>query len=351
MLNVMQEKPLVIRDHTIFEKIRGRQSVFLDINVWIDLAEEKSEIAKSVKKLLVALTNSGAIFCPLSEVILWELYKQNFDSMLRVGELMEQLSLNISFAIKEEVFENEIKVFISSYVVKRNEDLGKDNLFVPVAAYLSSDGKLTFPGSWAEDDIEEFAILFSKTLSTLKLTDFLKLRKGELEFIKKKRDPGYSSAWKKRWQTTLGNKTKMHRLEAETIALKIILPRMNQIRSRLPLELQLCFIAYLESLPRDKYGGCLEFILSQMPALKNEIDIITVSGFDFNKKSTMNDFFDIEMLAVPLAYADVFVSQDKWIRHLFTNMKQMVDSNGCKRGEVICGLADLKKYLASRMWP
>lgn len=340
----MRENPLLIRDSTIFERIKDRQSVFLDINVWIDLADEKSDIAKRVRRLLMDLANSGAIFCPLSEVVLWELYKQGFDSMLRVGELMEKLSLNISFATKEEIFENEIKRFISNFIEKRSEDLQEEDLFVPVVAYLSSYGKLVFPDSWAEDEIEEFIILFMNTLTSLKLTDFLKMRKNELAFIKKKRDPGYNNVWRNRWLAAQGNKKKIHRFEEEAIALKTILPRINKISSRLPIELQLRFIAYLKSLPRDKYGGSLEFMLSQMPALKNEVDILTVSGFDFNRRTTMNDFFDIELLAVPLAYANVFASQDKWMKHLLTNMKHWIAESRCK---FVYGFGELEKYLMS----
>jgi len=309
--------PVVIRDRTIPKKINGREAIFLDTNIWIDLAEAESVLAKRVKKLLIKLVDEGRVFCPLSEAVIWELYKQEYDSMLRVAKLMEKLSLNISFAIKEEIFALEIESFVLTCITEARMSVpNKTAIYVPIVSYLSSTGTLRFPNGWDEASMQKFAKLFVDGVSALTLTKFLKMRRGTFSFIRKERSPGYSETWRKRWQLTQGDKEKMRRYEEETIASKIMLPTMNRFRAKLPLMQQLQFIDVLKSLPRDKYGGCLAFMLAHMPALKNEIEILTISGFDNNRKGTMNDFFDIEMLAVPLAYADALVSSDKWLKHL-----------------------------------
>jgi len=42
----------------------------------------------------------------------------------------------------------------------------------------------------------------------------------------------------------------------------------------------------------------------------------------------MNDFFDLENIIVPLAYSDVFISRDKWIRHLL-KISDLPQKNNC----------------------
>ena len=113
---MMKEYPVEIKENTIPEKLKGRTSLFFDINVWIDLADSKSPLANRIKRLLKVLVEDRKILCPLFAPVIWELYKQQYDSILRVGELMEELSLNLWFAPKEEVFRKEATNFVLNYL-------------------------------------------------------------------------------------------------------------------------------------------------------------------------------------------------------------------------------------------
>lgn len=339
---IEQEYKLQIKNPSILGKIQGRKSIFLETNVWIDSADEKTKESKRVKELLRESVKSGKIFCPSSEIIIWELYKQEYDSMLRVGELMEELSLNLSFARKEELFRSEVKRFILNFLENKQEPLNELEIFVPVAAYLSSSSKIVFPEGWSQEDQKKLGDFVYSSLISLTVTGLLKMRKDNRSFINKERDPGYSDSWKKRWEITKGNKRKMHRIEVEKIATSFLIPLLNNLRSQLPIEQQLKFLSYVKSLPKDKYGGAVTTILARMPALKNEIDILTVSGYDPNRKGNMNDFFDIELMAIPFAYADIFVTFDGWIKHLLTSKNTFIKPDKCK---CIFNLADLEVYL------
>ena len=80
-----------------WNKVKARLSVFLDMNCWINMGDDKSPLSTRVKGTLRKLVSDGAIFCPLSFGLICELYKQAEDSRLRVGTLMEELSLNVSY--------------------------------------------------------------------------------------------------------------------------------------------------------------------------------------------------------------------------------------------------------------
>ena len=115
----IKKKSYSVNRDAAVNKLQNRKAVFLDTNVWIDIAEERSALSKRLKSTLLGLVNSGEVFCPLSDSLLWELYKQNFPSRLRVGELMEALSLNVTFASKEEIFFWEIETFVRKTLQER----------------------------------------------------------------------------------------------------------------------------------------------------------------------------------------------------------------------------------------
>lgn len=56
----------------------------------------------------------------------------------------------------------------------------------------------------------------------------------------------------------------------------------------------------------------------------------------------MNDFFDIELVSVPLAYADLLVSTDKWINYLLTSQSFILERSRCK---YFSRLQDFEEYL------
>lgn len=64
---------------------------------------------------------AGKVFCSLSAPLIWELYKQEF-SELKTGALMEELSLNVSFAQDREIHKWELECF-----AKRQKEMEHGN--------------------------------------------------------------------------------------------------------------------------------------------------------------------------------------------------------------------------------
>lgn len=322
-----KRKSYKIYSDFLLNKIKNRKALYLDMNVWIDIVEEKLPIFKQLKATLLNLANDGVVFCPLSAPLIWELYKQDFPSQLRVAKLMETLSLNVSFAITEEVFFWEMVVFMHKMLGEESTGIMANKIYVPVTAYLSSHYQLLFPAEWPESHISTFERVFSGKLSSLSLIELIKMRGNSLgNHLKRINTSRYSNAVKKLWETTRGNKKKISRVKEEAIARQYILPFLK----KLPLELKIPFTAYLKSLPKDQYGGCMKTILESLPAIKNHTEIMAIASLDPKRKDKPSDFFDLDMMAIPLAYADVFVSQDKWIRDLLINRGTILKRNTCQ---------------------
>jgi len=335
----IKKKSYSVNRDAAVNKLQNRKAVFLDTNVWIDIAEERSALSKRLKSTLLGLVNRGEVFCPLSDSLLWELYKQNFPSRLRVGELMEALSLNVTFASKEEIFFWEIEAFVRKTLQEGTACVSPNKLYVPVVAYLSSRYELAYPKGWTEDEIATFERLFAEKMASLSLVELLNMRGDEfMDELKGIDTAKYLAASQERWKFTGGNKKKICRLEEETIARQYILPLLR----KLPLRFRLPFLVSLGDFAKDEYGGCLKTMLSALPALKNQAEIMAIAGQDPRRRTRASDFYDLDMMAVPLAYTAVFVSQDKWIRDLLNNRGAILRRNTC---QYLSSLLDFERWL------
>lgn len=86
---------------------------------------------------------------------------------------------------------------------------------------------------------------------------------------------------------------------------------------------------YITSFPKDDKKSVFNSIIDFMPSIRNEVDILSIVPLDNKRNITINDFYDIENLLVPLAYSDVFVSKDKWIRYLL-KVTGLPKKNNCR---------------------
>jgi len=331
-----------ISDDSITNKVQGRKAIFLDTNIWVHVANEKTQIAKDIRYYLIKLVNNGIVFCPLSAPLIWELYKQNFESALRVGSLMEELSLNICYLSIDEVIHKEIKKYVLSIINKSKLLVSGKDIYGPVMAYLFSNYSLDFPSDYSQSQIIHFSKVFTPIMNNLSLTDILKMRSDSLPIKYESSKIAYKKQNNKRREFTKGDKTKMRRIEEEFAAQNIILPIIYKINSQLPITQVFLLVNHFNSLPKDKYGGSLKSILEYLPATKCNIEIMTVTGYDITRNDNMNDYFDRELMILPLAYADVFVSEDKWIKHILINLSDITKNNNIL---YISTLNDLKKYL------
>jgi hypothetical protein len=340
----MKEDTISIADPTLGDRIKGRKSAFLDTHFWNKVAREKNELPRHMKKSLRSLVQCGKIFCPLSQDVLDELFKQNYESALCVAELMNELSLNACFANNREIYNKEVLNHLMRIIDGKEYNISNTDLFVSISAHVRSEGKLVYPNGFPQDRVKECSELIAEKLSKMTLVDLVEFRKDTLP-IKPEVDLScYSEIWRERRDFTKGNRNKMHRIEEEYVSRSLILPRLNRYRAWFPIYLQEKYLRHIHSVPKDNYSGALGHILKELPSLNNFVEVMTVAGLDPNKKPCINDYHDMEMMIVPLTYSDVFVSEDKWIRRLIS---QLSDPSNKTRATYIDSFASLEKYLES----
>jgi hypothetical protein len=329
----------------VWEKVRGRRPVVLDTNCWINMGDNKSPAATRIKGTLRKLVSDGAIFCPLSFGLVVELYKQAENSRLRTAALMDELSLRVSYANREEIFAWEVERAVCRIADAGPIDLSLYGLYVPVLAYLSSQFQLDFPEEFPLEHTSDFIGTVKGRMESLTLTELLRMRAGRKEdrifdFVKHIPAPKYSEAAKRTWDVAKGDRTKIERIEAEIIFAQYIQPAIV----RLSLPVQAKFLDYLRATPKDRYGGCLGGLLNHLPAIHNHIELLTAIAQNPTRRDKINDFFDLEMMPVPLAYASVFVSKDKGIRDVLRNRTEILKRNACR---YCCDLAELEEWLTT----
>ncbi|MBN9519333.1 hypothetical protein J0H58_12560 [bacterium] len=322
----------------VWGKVKDRKLVFLDTMVWINMSEAESKglpEAQSVREKLKEGVRSGRIICPLSATLIWELYKQEH-SALRTGALMEELSLNVCFASSDEVFEWEVERFAKKLAGREDDRCSREMLFVPVTGYLSSYYTLTFPAGTPDESVQLCGRVAAERAHARTLTELLKLRGGEMrEYMKNMEVKPFQHHALQYRELAKGDRSKVWRIEEETIFKLYVLPAMK----RLPPALKLHLLQFALNAPKDKYGGCLPSLLPELPAIHNHIEVMTRSTEDPNRKDRPNDFFDLDMMPVSLAYADAFVSFDRWVRERFLK-------TGVKPARIACEFCSTYAELA-----
>jgi hypothetical protein len=111
------------------EEISGRKALLFDISIWNRLADKKTSEAKEVCEILLQKQNKGEIFCPLAAPAIWELRKQAGESFMRTANLMEELSLNITFRNRDQIIDSEIDNFLEYLLTGKFVPLSQTQIY------------------------------------------------------------------------------------------------------------------------------------------------------------------------------------------------------------------------------
>jgi hypothetical protein len=143
-------------------------------------------------------------------------------------------------------------------------------------------------------------------------------------------------------ELTKGDKKKERQLEVNAAVDDVIIPVMLRLPGQVNVELGRYIIATHDGDLRRFIDG----LLPLMPALSNYIDLMaTVCQFP-TRKDKINHFYDYEIMPVPLAYAAVFVSQDRGIKDLLRNKTDLLKRNSCR---YCSDLGELEDWLKAEM--
>ena len=326
-------------DVSKIKRLENRKVIFLDLNIWIDLVESQEEIIQETKQLLLESVKQGKVFCPLSFPIILELQKQNYDSAIRIGKLMEELSLNICYKNRDELIKYEILLFILCLCHKKKPPLFNPIYYIYTSFpfFCSSSASIEFSEKTNINIRKEITHLVNDSLLKITVTDYINSMKSHFpnNSIKKH---NYQEICKEKKLFTRGSKLKNRKIEEIFISKEYILPVLQS----LPLKTQECLIEHFKELPKDSFGSISKAFIEELPILNSFVEIMHITSLDDNRKDNANDFFDIEIMILALTYADIFISKDKWITHMFANEIKL---KSFSKGKYISDYGMLKDYL------
>lgn len=322
-------------------ELSSRTLLFLDTNIWIDLANQATTEAKECFQVLREAVAAGRLLCPLNASLIWELYKEHYASALAVAAVMDDLSLSTTFASTDEVRTTEARYCLEGLLSSKVITPPRRDVLVPLISYLSSHSHLEFDDSWPSQRRQAVVQLVADRMKGLTVTELINVRKESLP-RPERRPPPYAEAARRRAEYAKGNKRKAWLAEAYTIVSSVALPKMAAIRSTLPLRSQLAVLAASCRLPQDSFKSRIVPLLERMPSLLVETEVMTLSGFDTQRRDSMRDFYDLEMLVIPFAYCDALASRDRWMRHITQSQPVMMKE---WPSQFLYGLGDVVRFL------
>lgn len=338
--------PIQIADPMLVERIAGRKVVFLDMNIWIDLAESPCPDATWAREALCDGVARRALFCPLSFSNINELLSQEFDSALRVGRLMQDLSLGVCFALRPEIWRGEIDSYAAAIVSARQPGLPIHMVFAPIMAYLGASAAIDSPPD-TEVPVEQQDALAANVQNRLKamsLLEYVEMLKDRLPLVVAAAETSLDLSAVRQRRFNLADKDRevMRRIEVEYLFQQHVIPRLSLIRRLLPLAMGQRLESYLASLPKGKYGDASDAVLDALPAHRAFVEVMAAAGHNPSRKGSIRDFYDLENLCVPLAYADLFVARDKWVKQILQEVSGFLGDRGVRTA---VDLSQLKRRL------
>ncbi|MGH7884272.1 MAG: type II toxin-antitoxin system VapC family toxin [Thermodesulfobacteriota bacterium] len=298
-------------DEDEIKTLERRYIILLDTSFWIHLLDGKNQKNLKLRDRLLNLAKKEKIICPLSAPTIWELRKQSSLTTNKSLEMIDNLSLNISFRSSKDIFNFEIAHFLEYIITGIYEPLTVSEKFGPLISYLASS--FTLKGGCQDKLLSEQVYSFNKNLN---LSEYLKIFKQRTtQKINYKLN--YQTVNNRRREFVGKSTEKARRIEIEYIANNIIVPKLNDLRRKFSIDKQLKITQKIKELPKSKkYNSAVEHILKFMPFLSAFVEMNTISGLDNNRKDNPNDFFDRELLVYGLSYSSIFAADDKWVNSI-----------------------------------
>ena len=176
-------------------------------------------------------------------------------------------------------------------------------------------------------------------MNTLTLTQLLTMRKGQMrKYLTNLPSTPYQQKAQELQAFAKKDREKVLRVEQETIFRNNVMPGLRA----LPVPLKAEVINYAQQQPKDKYDGSLGALFKELPSLHNYAEVMARASADPNRNDKASDFFDLEMMPVPLAYAHAFITLDKWMRSRFLEPGNFIRRNDCK---FCASYAELENWL------
>lgn len=145
--------------------LKNKKIVLFDTNIWIDFADQKTELARQCKSLCLSLSKNNLCAFPLSFASIQEVFEHpKEEQAILQARLMDELSGGICFRLIREIEEKEIELGFQTFFLKENKTHDHSYAFTFTFNYLgdlisSIIQKYGLPVS--EKDIEHWRMKFN----------------------------------------------------------------------------------------------------------------------------------------------------------------------------------------------
>ena len=142
----------------------ARQILFMDLNHWVGLYEERDEGYRELSKTLHEAVDSGALICPVSPSLLMEVQKRPRDDR-RYGycRLMDRLSGRLSLRVEPAIFAEEFRAQGLGQQIERQVAY---SFFLDA---MSTGSRLVFPEGWTTESAEQATRLAFERFSSMSI--------------------------------------------------------------------------------------------------------------------------------------------------------------------------------------
>lgn len=349
---MIRERPLVVVNESIRQRLENRSLLFLDLNLWIDVAESEHDEAVHAKRYLLEAVGAGRLACPTSFPLVSELLQQEPDSAARVADVMDRLSLKCCFLPNPLVFYLEVERCLDGLLSEEPAPFEGRDVCGPVYSFLSLGGRLAFPEGFPADRIQRasFTADLGRNLGRKGVRDLVRLLTNSLPLKDiKSRKPKYQEAIRKR-DTALGRDARrIRREEVAFVTEKWFIPCLEMYLQRVDSVRKACLLHELGKLRQDRNFSRTEELLKRCPALSAFVNVMVVSGRDPQRRDDMRDFFDREVLILPYAYADAIAARDKWLFHLALQMQESVEGRSPRIFKSLSEMTDFVRFLLDQV--
>ena len=341
---------LTDQDRSAVHAASTKTLVYMDSNVWIDLAERFQDLAN----LCLKAVQSNRMLFPLSFATVHELIQQPTASKRsHVAVLMDDLSRGFCFLPSTQIQEIEADLALSVVLGKSTPTVDRDKILTRTVEFAGKMS-LQFPPDWQEADIKKFTQLFAqqplmhsvKWLVNHPSANELQLSNRE----QMDRYVEHMTSGIKRINAHFQNipknlRRKQFLLEERVSAVKtIISPRIS--RNLLKVVGQEKLLATISEISKLVGGGSesrLNQIMNVMPSLDLCCQLIAERVCNYSRKVRRQDFYDVEHAIVGGAYADVFATSDGNLFDLLTKRTGIPAAHGCCVVRGIEGLSGVLK--------
>jgi hypothetical protein len=311
------------------KSLADRRILFLDLNYWINLAQEQNPLNIELRNLLSEQVSSSKIICPVSPSLLLELKKRpQSDKRNKYCQLMDELSEGVSLRNSPAIFKEEFRAVIKDQTIDRY------TAYSHFIEALLDSLRIEFPESgWGQADIDRAADLIFDYLNGMSIVDvvdieveddkegsILRLRNGLSELCKQ------GGEWREK------NRVSRRDIEQAEFA--------STARSFMPIMIAALLGTDTTSLQRLSSENDKAEILKRCPTFWCEYHLMAELRIH-KAQLKENDLWDLQHVASALPYVDC-VACDNPTRHLCSDVLRLDKRYGTT---VISTISDLKDWI------